>query len=121
MAAVPGTRLFGVSARTGWPCVFFLFKSNSRGSHIPYSWLVHAGCVSVATIHPSRTSVPGSFESIGQNACVHLGVYSHLQELLGNGVRTLVNSKGKIPSTRGSDQGQTHNAASHKTASPIRY
>ena len=29
--------------------------SNHRGSHIPTSWMVHAGCVFVAGIHPSRT------------------------------------------------------------------
>ena len=36
------------------------------------------------------------------NACVHrlgLGLYSHPKEFGGNGVRTYVNSKGKIPST----------------------
>ena len=36
------------------------------------------------------------------NACVHrleLGLYSHLKEFWENGVRTQVNSKGKIPST----------------------
>ena len=44
----------------------------------------------------------GSFESVRWNACVHrldLGLYSHPKEILGNGVRTHVNSKGKIPST----------------------
>ena len=43
-----------------------------------------------------------SFESVRWNACVHkldLGLYSHPKESLGNGVRTHVNSKGKIPST----------------------
>ena len=44
----------------------------------------------------------GSFESVRWNACEHrldLGLYSHLKEFWGNGVRTHVNSKGKIPST----------------------
>ena len=44
----------------------------------------------------------GSFESVGWNACVHrldLGLYSHPKEVLGNGARTHVHSKGKIPST----------------------
>ena len=44
----------------------------------------------------------GSFESVRWNACVHrldLGLYSHPKEFWGNGVRTHVNSKGKIPST----------------------
>ena len=49
----------------------------------------------------------GSFESVRWNAYVHsldLGLYSHMKEFLGNGVRTHVNSKGKIPSTGGADQ-----------------
>ena len=42
-------------------------------------------------------------ESMGWNACVHrleLDLNSHPKEFWGNGVRTHVNSKGKIPSTR---------------------
>ena len=48
----------------------------------------------------------GSFESVRWNACEYrldLGLYSHRKELGGgggNGVRTHVNSKEKIPSTR---------------------
>ena len=45
-----------------------------------------------------------SFQSLPWNACVHglhLGLYSHLKEFLGNGVRTPANSKGKIPSPGG--------------------
>ena len=44
----------------------------------------------------------GVFEFVRWNACVHrldLGLYSYLKEYLGNGVRTHVNSKGKIPCT----------------------
>ena len=64
--------------------------------------MVQAGCVFVAGIHPSRTWTSGSFESVQWSTCVHrldLGFYSHPKEFWGNGVRTLVNSKGKIPST----------------------
>ena len=46
--------------------------------------------------------MPGSFQSVRWNACVYrldLGLYSHPKEFLGNGVRSHVNSKGKIPST----------------------
>ena len=63
--------------------------------------MVHAGCVFGAGIHLSKTCMSGSFVSVWWNACVHrqdLGLYSHPKELLGNGVRTQVNSKGKIPS-----------------------
>ena len=64
--------------------------------------MVHAGCVFVAGIHPSKTWMLASFESVRWNACVHrldLGLYSHPKEFLGNGVRTHVKSMGKIPST----------------------
>ena len=64
--------------------------------------MVRAGCVFVASIHPSRTWTSRSFESLRWNACVHrldLGLYSHPKEFWGNGVWTHVNSKGKIPST----------------------
>ena len=52
----------------------------------------------------------GSFESVQWNACVHrldLSLYSHLKEVLGNEVRSHVNSKGKIPSTRGLGEGRS--------------
>ena len=45
----------------------------------------------------------GSFESMPWVACVHrqdLGLYSHPEEDLGDGVRTHFNSKRKIPCTR---------------------
>ena len=64
--------------------------------------MVHAGCVSVAGIHPSRIWTSGSFESLRWKASVHrldLGIYSHPKEFRGNGVKIQVNSKGKIPST----------------------
>ena len=50
----------------------------------------------------------GSFESVQWKECVHrlhLGLYSHQKKVLGNGVRTCVNCKGKIPSTGGSEEG----------------
>ena len=61
--------------------------------------MVRTGCVFVAGIHPSRTWMSGSFESVRWNACVHrldLGFYPHPKEFLGNGVRNRVNSTGKI-------------------------
>ena len=81
--------------------IFFFFKSNHWGSHIPSSRMVHAGCVFVAGIHPSRTWMSGSFETVWWNACMHrldVGLYSHLK-VWGNGVWTHVNPKGKFPST----------------------
>ena len=65
--------------------------------------MVHAGCVFVVAIHPSRKWMSGSFESVQWNACVHrldLCLYSHQKEFWGNGVGTHINCKVKIPSTR---------------------
>ena len=61
----------------------------------------------------------GSFWSVQWNACVHrldLGLYSHPKEFRGNGVRNYVNSKGPIPSTGGSEEVGTRDAASRRTA-----
>ena len=63
--------------------------------------MVHAGCAFVASIHLSRTWMSGSFESMRWSSCVHrldLGLYSIPKRVIGNGVRTHVNSKGKIGS-----------------------
>ena len=80
--------------------MWLFFKSNHWGIHIPSSWMVHAGCVFVAGIHPSRTWMSGSFESVWWNACVHrqdLGLYSHPKSFFGNGVRTHGKLPGKPP------------------------
>ena len=61
------------------------------------------GVFFIAGIHSSRTWMSGSFEAMQWNACVHrlsLGLHSHQKEFGGNGVRTHVNSKGNIPTTR---------------------
>ena len=73
----------------------------------------------------------GSFESMQWNACVHrldLGLYSHPKDWWergggggGDGVRNHVSSKGKIPSTVGSEKVEAHDAASSRTASPTHY
>ena len=80
--------------------------------------MVHAGRVFVAGIHPSRICAAGSFESLRWNACVHpldLGLHSYPKEFFGIGVRTHVNSKGKIPSTGkkkfSREEGRTHDSA----------
>ena len=84
-----------------------ILQSNHRGSHIPSLWMMmHAGCVFVAGIHPFRTWMSGSFESVRWNACVHglnFCLYCLPKEFMGNEVRTHVNSVGKIPSTWGSE------------------
>ena len=53
-----------------------------------------------------------------------LALYSHPKQCLGNGVRTHVNSKGKMPSSGkkfSSEEDRTHGAASSRTASPTHY
>ena len=65
--------------------------------------------VFVAGIHLSRTWMSGSLKSVQWNASVYrldLGLYSHPKEFLGNGVRTLVYSVGKIPNTECSEEGR---------------
>ena len=69
--------------------------------------------------HGVTVSTSGSFESMlpWRNARVHrldLGLCSHPKEFLGNGVRTHINSKGKIPSTPSC-------AASRRLVSPTHY
>ena len=57
-----------------------VFESNHEVVTFRLRWMVHAGYVFVAGIHPSMTCMSGSFESARRNACVHrldLGLYSH--------------------------------------------
>ena len=66
------------------------------------------------------------FESMWWNACVHrldLSLYSHPKEFWGNGVRTHVNSKGKIPSTGAFfwEEDRTQDTASSRTVNPTHY
>ena len=137
LTKVPRTAATILGELFAYATVFF--SSNHRGSHIPSSWMVHAGCVFVASTHPPRTRMSGSIESVLWNACVHrldlgisvlwnacvhrldLGIYSYPKEILGNGVRTNVNSKGKFPSTRGSEVDGTQATASHRTVGPTHY
>ena len=61
------------------------------------------------------------FESLRWNACVHildLRFILSSERVIGNGVRTRVDSKGKAPSTGSSEEDRTCDAASRKTASP---
>ena len=72
--------------------------------------MVHAGCVFVASICPSRTRTSGSLESVWWNVCVHrldLHLYSHQKEFWGNGNGTHTISKGKVLSSGGSEEGWT--------------
>ena len=78
----------------------------------------------VAGIHPTRTWMPGSFESVRWNACVHrlhLGLYSHPKEFLEIRLRTYENSKGKIFLYGQLRGGWTRDSVSRRTASPTHY
>ena len=86
--------------------------------------MVHTGCVFVASIHLSRIWTSGSFESVRWITCGHrldLGLCFHPKEFLGNGVRIPVNSKGKLPSTGGLEEGWTHGTATRGTVGPTHY
>ena len=120
--------LLGYSTSSAFPCyisgvhpfwmrflftmIFFFFsKSNHWGSHIPSSWMVHAGCVFVAAFtHLGYECQDLLSLSNGMHVCTDKNsVYILIRKSLGggggggggggNGVRTQVNSNGKIPST----------------------
>ena len=62
--------------------------------------MVHAGCVFVASIHPSRTWMSGSFESVRWNACVHglgFGLYSHPKEFWAMESEPMITPREKSP------------------------
>ena len=88
----------------GWAfCVHDPFLINNPTTEV-VTFHLHGWCMLGvflllnAGIYPSRTWMSGSFESARWNACVHRldRSYSHPNEFLGNGVRTYLNSKGKI-------------------------
>ena len=83
--------------------------------------MVHAGCVFVASILPVwDMNVRIFWVNMMECLCALTGPWFILscERDLGNGVRSHANSKGKIPSTRGPEEGGTHDAASRRTASP---
>ena len=51
-------------------CVCVCVLSNHTGSHIPSSWMIHAGCVFVAGVHPSKDMNDRIFGVVQWNACV---------------------------------------------------
>ena len=71
--------------------------------------MVHAGCVFAAGIHPSRTWMSGSFESVRWNACVHrldLGLYSHPKGFWGKESEPMLTPKEKNPLYRKKNSSQ---------------
>ena len=73
---------------------------------------------SVAGIHPSRSWMSGSFESVRWNACVQTRppLLPSSERVLEEWVKTHVNS-----TTGASEEGQTCDVASHREASPTHY
>ena len=79
--------------------VTIFLKSSHRGSHIiPSSWLVHAGCLCLAF---TRLGQCKDFFSVQAMDCKSEKTRPQFilssKRVLGNGVRTHVNSKGKHP------------------------
>ena len=96
--------------------------STPLGSHIPSSWMVHAGCLLVASIHLSRTRMSGSLESVRWNACVHrlhLSLYSYPKEFGGMESEPMSTPRKKSPPLEkfSQEEDRTHDAASSRTAS----
>ena len=91
--------------------------------------MVHAGCVFVASIHPSRTWTSGSFESLPLrwNTCVHrpdLGLYFHPKQLFGEWSQNPCLLQGKNPlywKKLYPEEDWTNDTASNRTASPTHY
>ena len=120
----PAIYLWGSPLGVKFLCMWPYFWSNHIGSHILSSWMVHAGCVFVASIHLSRTWMSGSFESMRWNACVHrlnLSLYSHPKQFWGNGVRIHVTSRGKSPLQEkySSEEDRTHYTTLHNSGPPV--
>ena len=107
-------------------CVSDLFfqKSNHRGSHILSLWMVHVRCVFLL---PAFTCLGHECQylwvRVRECMCAQRRPWFTLssKRVFGNEVRTHINSKGKIPCTRGSEEGRTHDAASRRTVSPTHY
>ena len=81
-------------------------------------------CMLGVLLLPAFTYVGQEIRIFWVHACVHrldISLYSHLKEIFWNGVRTNVNSKGKIPSTGDWEEDRTCDAAPHRTASPTHY
>ena len=85
---------------------------------------LHGWCMLGLFLLPAFTHLGQDFS----NPCdrmqvcrLDLGLHTYPKEFWGNGVRTHVNSKGKIASTGGSDEDQIRTAASCRTASPTHY
>ena len=99
---IPQLYLWGSPFWVNFVCMWPLFNPTIEVVTFRLCGWCMLGVYFVNCIHPSMTWTSGSFGSVRWNACVHrldLGLYSHPKQLWGNGVRTHVNSKGKIPST----------------------
>ena len=82
-------------------CECDFFQSNHWSSHNESSWMVHAGCVFVAGIHPSKMSARMFW--VCAMECMYAKIIPWFtlssERISGKWVRTHVTSKGKIPLT----------------------
>ena len=83
-------------------------------------------CVFVAGIHPSRTCMSGSFESVRWNACVHrldLSFSFIRQSFGGMESEPMLTPREKSPLQEkfSAREDRTHDVASSRTASPTHY
>ena len=87
--------------------------------------MVPAGCVFVAGIHPSRTRMSGSSESLRWNACAHrldLSLYAYPKEFYGMESEPMSTPREKSPLRKKfSSEDRTHNTVSSRTACPTHY
>ena len=86
--------------------------------------MVRAGHTFVAGIHPPRTWMSGSLESVQWNACMHrlvLALCCHPKEWLRVRSEPVLTPTEKSSQPDYSKEGQTHDAASHRIASLTSY
>ena len=84
--------------------------------------MVYDGCVFVAGIHPSRTWISGSFESVRWNVCVHRidSVYALIWKSFGGMKSEPVltpRARSPLPEKFSPEEDRTCAAASHRTVS----
>ena len=118
------------------------------GESFTYAAVVVVVVVVVIVFNPTKEVVPFHLRGLCMLGAFFLPTFTHLghecqdllspcdgimcaqirprfilssERVMGNEVGTNVNSKGKIPSTGGSEEGRTRDAASRRAASPTHY
>ena len=113
-----GFIIFGVKFLCMW-----LFFNPTIVTFCLRGWCT-LGVFFVDGIHPSRTWMSGSFVSVLWNACVQrldLILYSHPNEFFYGMESEPILIPKEIPSTEGSEEDWTHDAATRRTVGPTHY